>query len=76
MRKIIFTSQYKKDLHLAIRRNLSEEKLNTLIKMLVTDTPLPARNRDHALSGKFIGYRECHIQPNWLFILKMMTCIC
>ena len=26
---------------------------------------------DHALSGNWNGYRECHIQANWLLIYKL-----
>ena len=24
--------------------------------------------KDHELSGNWVGYRECHIQPDWLLI--------
>jgi mRNA interferase YafQ len=70
MRQIVFTSQYKRDLKLALRRNLPEEKLNEVIKLLATDQPLPAANKDHALKGEFHGFRECHIQPNWLLMYR------
>ena len=26
------------------------------------------RYKDHALKGKWEGFRECHIQPDWLLI--------
>jgi mRNA interferase YafQ len=68
MRKIFFTTQYKKDLKLALKRNLPEEKLNEVILMLATDTPLPAANLDHPLKGEYKGNRECHIQSDWLLI--------
>ena len=70
MRQIVFTSQYKRDLKLALRRNLPEEKLNEVIKLLATDHPLPAVNKDHALRGKFHGFRECHILPDWLLMYR------
>ncbi|MBQ8703936.1 MAG: type II toxin-antitoxin system YafQ family toxin [Bacteroidales bacterium] len=70
MRQIVFTSQYKRDLKLALRRKLPEEKLNEVIKLLATDQPLPAANKDHALKGEFRGFRECHIQPNWLLMYR------
>ena len=38
--------------------------------MLATDQPLPAANKDHALKGVFRGFRECHIQPNWLLMYR------
>ena len=33
--------------------------------------PLPERNRDHALSGNWSGYRECHVRPDLLLIYEM-----
>ncbi len=68
MRKIFFTNQYKKDLKVALKRNLPEEKLNNIILLLASDTPLPAANHDHPLKGEYEGNRECHIQPDWLLI--------
>ena len=68
MRKIFFTTQYKKDLKLALRRNLPEEKLNEIIKMLAMDVVLPESNLDHPLKGQYKGCRECHIQPDWLLV--------
>ncbi len=68
MRRIDITSQYKKDLKLARKRNLPEDKLNEVILKLAKDEDLPAANRDHALTGDYVGTRECHIQPDWLLI--------
>lgn len=30
--------------------------------------PLAQKDSDHALKGSFEGFRECHIQPDWLLI--------
>lgn len=68
MRTIIITGQYKKDLKLARKRNLPENKLNEVILKLANDEELPSTCRDHALTGDFAGTRECHIQPDWLLI--------
>lgn len=68
MRTIKFTGQYKKDLKLARKRHLPEEKLNDIIFKLANDVELPDSNRDHALSGDYVGTRECHILPDWLLI--------
>ena len=68
MRRIVITSQYKKDLKLARKRHLPEDKLNEIIRRLAFDEELPLTNRDHALTGEFSGTRECHIQPDWLLI--------
>ncbi len=66
--KLSFTKQYLKDLRLARKRNLDEDKLNEIIKMLINGETLPQKNRDHALVGDFKGCRECHISPDWLLI--------
>ena len=68
MRVIVFSGQYRKDLKLARKRNLPEEELNAVIFNLANDLPLQPANHDHSLSGKYAGYRECHIQPDWLLI--------
>lgn len=68
MRQIVFSGQYKKDLKLARKRNLPEDELNDVIFKLASDIALSADKKDHALSGKYAGYRECHIQPDWLLI--------
>ena len=68
MREIIFTHQFKKDLKLARRRKLQEDKLNEVIFNLANDIPLPTERKDHNLTGKLAGFRECHIQPDWLLI--------
>jgi mRNA interferase YafQ len=68
MRRIDITGQYKKDLKLARKRNLPEEKLNQIIIKLANDETLPEANKDHALHGDYEGTRECHISPDWLLI--------
>lgn len=42
--------------------------LTTVIELLADDEPLPPANRDHALTGNWAGYRECHIRPDLLLI--------
>ena len=70
MRNIITTTQYRKDLKKARKSNLPEEELDKIILMLAEDIPLPAKNKDHALTGNLIGFRECHIKPDWLLIYE------
>ena len=68
MRKIAYTGQYKRDLKRARKRQMQEDDLNEVIRLLAEDQPLPAERRDHALTGEFSGLRECHIHPDWLLI--------
>lgn len=37
---------------------------------LIHDEQLPEKYRDHALSGDWFGYRECHVKPDLLLIYK------
>jgi mRNA interferase YafQ len=42
--------------------------LTDILALLVADQPLPEKNRDHALSGEWKGYRDCHLKPDLLLI--------
>lgn len=66
-----FTSQFKKDYKLAIKRGFKIEMLNTLISRLAMGEPLPPKYKDRPLSGNWAGYRECHILPDWLLIYRV-----
>lgn len=62
------TNQFKKDYKLAIRRGLNISLLDDIIRKLSRGEALPESNRDHPLNGKWVGHRECHVQPDWLLI--------
>ena len=70
MRSIEFTHLYLKDLRLARKRGLPEAELNTIIEKLAKDELLETKHKDHPLKGKYFGFRECHICPDWLLIYK------
>ena len=70
MRSIEFTHLYLKDLRLARKRGLPEVELNVIVEKLAKDELLEPKHKDHPLKGRFIGFRECHIQPDWLLIYK------
>lgn len=65
---IKYTTSFKKNYKRAIKRGLKIELLNQIITLLATGEPLPVKYRDHALSGDWAGYRECHIMPDWLLV--------
>ncbi|QCE35325.1 type II toxin-antitoxin system YafQ family toxin [Acetobacteraceae bacterium] len=48
------------------QRNLS--KFKTTVNLLAKGIKLPRSYRDHDLKGKWIGFRELHIDPDWLLI--------
>lgn len=65
------SSQFKKDLKTVRKRGYDLRLLTEVIDQLAHGEPLPARNRDHALTGNFSGCRECHIAPDWLLIYEL-----
>lgn len=65
------TTQFKKDYKQAIKRALKIQMLDDVITALALGEVLPEKNRDHALSGNWIGHRECHILPDWLLIYRI-----
>lgn len=68
---VIWTTQFKKDYKKASKRNLPIDLLDDIIRKLAEGKKLPERNRDHALSGNWAGFRECHILPDWLLIYRI-----
>jgi mRNA interferase YafQ len=46
------------------------EKMRAIVKSLMNDKPLHERHRDHALSGEWVGVRDCHIEPDWLLLYE------
>ncbi len=70
MLKPRYTTQFKKDYKAIVKRGYKISLLEEIIKLLCDEQPLPEKNRDHALTGSFSGFRECHIQPDWLLIYK------
>ena len=71
MREIRYTSRFKKDYKMALRRGLPKEELRAIIEALANDEPLPERCRPHMLSGNWTGHWECHIRSDWLLIYKL-----
>jgi len=62
------TSKYKKGLKRAIKRNLDISLLDTVVEVLANGLQLDEKYDDHALRGDYEGFRECHIQPDWLLV--------
>lgn len=65
------TSQFKKDYKMAVKRGCDIEKLQKVVMILASGETLPEEYRDHPLRGNYSGYRECHIEPDWLLVYKI-----
>lgn len=71
MLDVVLSNRFKKDLKLAAKRRLPLDELDAIVEQLAAEQPLPDKNRDHALTGDYIGFRECHIRPDWLLIYRV-----
>lgn len=66
------TNQFGRDVERARRRGKDLTKLHAIMEMLLEQRPLDPRHHDHKLKGRWVGYRECHIEPDWLPIYKLL----
>ena len=62
------TSKFRKDYKLVKKRGLPTKEFEVVLQTLLEERPLEAKYRDHALTGNYLGFRECHIRPDWLLI--------
>jgi mRNA interferase YafQ len=71
MRTPVFTKKFEKELEKCKKRGLKIEEIREIMKRIVQDIPLEIRNKNHPLSGDYIGCFECHIKPDWLLIYML-----
>lgn len=70
MLSIRYSTRFKKDFKSCVKRGYKLERLQSVIDTLRIPAALPPKNSDHNLSGNYAGYRECHVEPNWLLIYR------
>ncbi len=73
MLKLEFSSQFKRDYKLAVKRGCDPKKLEEVVSILQAEKPLPEKYRDHDLTNSrdYKGMRERHIDPDWLLVYKV-----
>lgn len=65
------TAQFRKDYKLAKKRGYKMDLLEEVLQTLLEEKPLDKKYLDHALTGNYIGFRECHIMTDWLLIYEI-----
>lgn len=65
------STRFRRDVKRLLRRGADLSRLETVIETLVIPSVLDERFRDHPLVGNWKGYRECHLQPDWLLIYRI-----
>ena len=68
---IVWTTRFKKDYKLAMKRHMDMNLIDDIIRKLSQGETLPEKNHDHELTGDWFGHRECHILPDWLLLYRI-----
>lgn len=75
-RVLRYTSRFKKDLKRESKgqhQKTLKADLKTVIDSLVNDVALAEKYKDHALTGNWLGYRDCHIKPDLVLIYRKIS---
>lgn len=76
MLELIVTNKFKKDLKRIRKQGKDLDLLQDVLQTLLEENELDVKHRDHALTGNYIGFRECHIEPDWLLIYMINHSAC
>lgn len=71
MRAIKQSGQFKRDLKRESKghhRQALQREFVAIVSTLASDQPLETACRDHALTGNWKGYRDCHVKPDLVLI--------
>ena len=71
MLKIVPSHRFKRDLKTAQKRGLDMGVLRVVVNALAAGEKLDSKYRDHDLTGDYAGFRECHIQSDWLLVYRI-----
>lgn len=72
MRRPVRSSAFRRDVKRAQKRGKDMGKLRRLISSLIAGEPLSDEYNDHPLRGNWKGYRDAHLEPDWLLIYRVV----
>lgn len=72
MLNLVRSSAFKSDVKRQQRRGKDMTKLRTLITLLVKEEEIPAEYEDHPLQANWRGYRDAHMEGDWILIYKVV----
>ena len=70
--KLSQTRQFKRDIKRQVGRGKRIDKLKALIELLHAGKPLPRKYKDQPLAGEWVGHRDCHVEPDWILIYRIL----
>lgn len=65
------STQFRRDVKRLRRQGADLSLPGAVIRALAAEETLAPRHRDHALVGNWLGFRECHVRPDWLLIYRI-----
>lgn len=65
------SSAFARDVKRMRKRNKDMPKLRTVLALLIEQKSLPRQYLDHPLKGDWKGYRDLHIEPDWVLIYRV-----
>ena len=68
MRTASYSAQFERDVKRLRKRGKDLEKLKSFVKLLLAESPLPPQYKDHPLRSNWSGYRDAHLEPDWVVI--------
>ncbi len=68
---LVLSPRFRKDVKQAEKRGKDMSKLKAVLTLLGRGEPLPAAYRDHPLKGDWRGFRDLHIEPDWVMIYRL-----
>jgi mRNA interferase YafQ len=68
--KVFYLNSFKKEIKKLKKRGKNLSKITIISSILIEGKKLPKKYKEHKLKGNYVGYWECHIEPDWLLIYK------
>ncbi len=73
MKVLKFSTRFQKDVRLCQKQGKDLNKLEKVLEILKSDKSIPAQYKDHPLHSNWLGYRDLHIEPDWILIYKIQN---
>jgi len=67
----VWSGRFRRDVKRAERRGKDTGKLKVVLSLLIEEKPLPPGYKDHPLKGDWKGFRDLHIEPDWLLLYRI-----
>ncbi|HEX4505377.1 MAG TPA: type II toxin-antitoxin system YafQ family toxin [Alphaproteobacteria bacterium] len=66
------SGRFKRDVKRAEKRGKDMSKLRAALLLLIEEKALPPEYRDHPLRNNWQGFRDLHIEPDWLLLYRVV----